>query len=145
MKTWFNFRSVSNNSWMPSNRAMQAPRSRPIPQMRFTQPPPNYRFVETNANNPCKGGTTKSKEGSRLLLKICCCDSIRHNVKWNHVLKNKSNKCKLKVCTKTILFFFCKIMYIQLGNLIKQWTFSYQSSKSPNLSIAFFSSFVNCM
>lgn len=38
----YGYRSVSNNSWMPSNRAMQAPRSRPIPQMRFTQPPPNY-------------------------------------------------------------------------------------------------------
>jgi len=38
----YGYRSVSNNSWMPSNRAMQAPRSRPIPQMRFTQPPPNF-------------------------------------------------------------------------------------------------------
>ena len=77
---------------MPSNRAMQAPRSRPIPQMRFTQPPPNYRFVENYANKPCsgvfdfdrktcKGDATKSKEGSKLLLKICCCDSIRQNVK----------------------------------------------------------------
>ena len=76
---------------MPSNRAMQAPRSRPIPQMRFTQPPPNYRYVKTYANNPssgvydfdgetCKGGTRKSKEGSKLLLKICSCDSIRHNL-----------------------------------------------------------------
>ena len=36
-----NFRSVSNNSWMPSSRALP-PRSRPIPQMRFTQPPPNF-------------------------------------------------------------------------------------------------------
>jgi len=39
----YGYRSVSNNSWMPNNRATQAPRSsRPIPQMRFTQPPPNF-------------------------------------------------------------------------------------------------------
>jgi len=40
----YGYRSVSNNSWMQGNpRAMHpAPRSRPIPQMRFTQPPPNF-------------------------------------------------------------------------------------------------------
>lgn len=37
----YGYRSVSNNSWMPSSRALP-PRSRPIPQMRFTQPPPNF-------------------------------------------------------------------------------------------------------
>jgi hypothetical protein len=37
----YGYRSVGNNSWMPNSRTV-LPRSRPIPQMRFTQPPPNF-------------------------------------------------------------------------------------------------------
>lgn len=40
----YGYRPVSNNSWMPNSRSMPPRRDsgRPIPQMRFTQPPPNF-------------------------------------------------------------------------------------------------------